>query len=261
MLSSDDVQQILNAHDGNVIFAQALDQIADPSSLLKMMSQFIEFNSVFAAGVANLAGQVACRKEFFRDKNDKIDVLADRSCDIAALIYFAAIDEFDRKKTHRSTAQNTLHAMSQFLGYDNNKINKLTDIVNNTRRTTEKVRQGYCLSRKPAASDLFKGIGFHIGSEILAVEEFRILDSYLHTKHPAMVKYLQSSDSYQWIAVHPIVEEDHFQAALEAANLALQYYKHNGQPKTWILEGLTNFAAVQTEFMSSLSRLISIRPD
>ena len=243
---------------GTDLFANTLTKISNSDALLKVLSQFIEFNSVFAAGVANLAGEIAYRKEIFQDANDNIEAIADRSCDIAATIYFAAIDEFNRRETHRSKAADTLRSTVNFLGYSNQKVNELARLMPATGMAIKKVCHGYCLGKQANLPDLFKGLGFHIGSEILAVGEFSILHSYLETKHSALVKHLQSTNSYSWVIVHPFVERDHFQAAMESANLALRYYTgKKDSAKKYILAGLSNFVVVQTAFMKSLSKLIS----
>jgi hypothetical protein len=249
-----DLDPVLSKHQGNSIFAEALAKSTDAQSLLAVLSQFVEFNSVFGAGVAMLAGEIAYRKDVFRDPLD-IDATADRSCDVAASIYFAAVDEFSRSKTHRSMAADTLRGAVKFLGFSDDVIQLLTAVCPATKSGTEKVSHGYCRAKSLTTADVFRGIGFHIGSEVLATQEFDILNSYLHEKHPDLVRYLKSTRSYTWVAVHPAAEQDHFEESLEGANRALRYFVDKAQAKSWILEGFANFAAVQLEFMNSLRDL------
>jgi hypothetical protein len=102
---------------------------------------------------------------------------------------------------------------------------------------------------------------------VLADQEFNVLDAFLRTNYPDLVEYLMKtrvligdseSAAYRWIQVHTTVEADHFAAAVKSANLALRYYagsESRAGIKGWILEGVKEFADMQTEFMKSLQAL------
>ena len=125
-------------------------------------------------------------------------------------------------------------------------------------------QHGYLLSQKPDDHKIFEGIGFHLSSEILADAEFRIIDSYLQTRHPELVLYLRKNrimigdsalPAYAWIQIHTHVEIDHFHSAVQGANKALRYY--SGQEdrdviKAWIMDGFVSFAHVQKDFLKYL---------
>jgi hypothetical protein len=255
-LSFEDLKPILERHKGNQFFAKALKKIDNPDSLLRILSQFVQFNSVFGAGVASLASELAHGVGIFRDENDCIDSVADRSNEVAATVYFAAVDEFNRQKSHRLLAQHTLRATAQYVGHSSQTTNDITRIAEATTRATEKVAQGYCRTRDLRPQDLFRGIGFHTGSELLAVTEFEILHSYLQSHQKELVKYLVDENAYTWIAMHPVLEQDHFEAAIETGRRAISYFPQKEQGKKWVLEGFQQFSTVQEEFMSSLLALM-----
>jgi hypothetical protein len=115
------------------------------------------------------------------------------------------------------------------------------------------------------ADGLFRALGFHAGSEILADEEFRLLDGCLRRRHPELAAYLERAKvplngeehpAYFWIRIHTSVEADHFAVAVKGANRAQRYYTGSARieaVKGWIREGFRRFAGVQTDFMAGLS--------
>ena len=114
-----DLNPILCLHGGTRLFANALSQIEDGLGLIWTLADYIQFNSVFGGGVANLAGQIASRQELFRDAEEPLAMIADRSVEVAGHIFFAAIDEFgDREKRqrghHRALAQATLKGVAAY---------------------------------------------------------------------------------------------------------------------------------------------------
>ena len=61
--------------------------------------------------------------------------------------------------------------------------------------------------------------------------------------------------AYHWIKIHTSVEEDHFQYALRAATLAMQYYsgpQKRTEVKKQILRGVQSFASLQERFMKTM---------
>jgi hypothetical protein len=120
-----------------------------------------------------------------------------------------------------------------------------------------------------------RGIGYHLGSELLADDEFTKIDLYLRDKHHEFVQRLMRSTvelhgdshrSYAWIGIHSGantgsgVEQDHFDAGLTAANLALQYLNSNesaGEAKNLIIEGYNSFALDRAVFFSWLYHILT----
>jgi hypothetical protein len=266
-----DLDPVLAAHDGNRALQAAFDAAEEPEALLDVLGRYIQFNSAFGAGVANLAGEIAARQELFRDPAEPARLLADRAAEVAADFFYAAIDEFDDRltpwrDTHRTLAQATLKAAAVYFGYAPADLDRLVHIDESTRESVRQVWAGYGVGRRLDDRQLFQGMGFHTGSEVLADQEFNVIDRHLRERRPDMVRALETTkvelqgqkhDAYYWIRIHTGVEAEHFDAALRGANKALAYYDGADPPpavKEWILEGLARFARVQADFMAGLGR-------
>jgi len=254
VISKSDIDFIIQDHIGNIIFEEALRKGREPEDLLIDLGHYIRFNSIFGGGVANLAGEIGLRQELFIDHSEAVRIVADRSMDVAAKIFFAAVDEFGRDKTHRAMAQNTFLESGKYFGLTGEELNQLVQINQATNDAVGEVAKGYGINMKLNTSDLFTAIGFHMGSEILADEEFNILDKYLREQHPDLVAHLEKNGAYHWVNVHTTVEADHFESAVQGANLALRYCDTTDHD--WvcnqIVTGFANFANAQTGFMRSL---------
>jgi hypothetical protein len=267
-VTREDLAPVLDSHTGNRTFESALRRAARDSDLLRLLGQYIHFNSVFGSGVASLAGELGARQDLFRDREEGLASAADRSVEVAAPVFYAAVDEFgsgaSRRATHRSMAQATLKAAGLYFGHDAAALDRLALPARPTLDAEARVRDGYGLSQAPDDEKLFRALGFHMGSEVLADEEFNILDRFLRAERPAFVEHMQAarveaggsvSVAYRWIQVHTSVEADHFSAAVSSANLALRFYAgphEPPRPKSWIADGFREFASVQADFMASL---------
>lgn len=264
-----DLDPVLSMHLGNCMFEKSLASVSTNEQLIRVLARYIHFNSPFGGGVANLAGEIATRPELFRDPDEEVEQFADRSSKIAADIFYAAIDEFGdstspKRATHRTLAQATLKGVATYLGFDAEHLNQILRPDESLLEIGARVRNGYCLNQSIDEPKLLHSIGYHAGSEVLADEEFNILDRYLQTNHPALVEYLTHTrvnmngaelPAYIWVSVHCSVEADHFECAIRSANSALRYYAGQEKRETvkqQIIEGFQEFASVQSEFMQSL---------
>lgn len=269
LMERSDLEPILTSHTGNLTFERHLARMTEAEEVLRVLSRYIYFNSFFGGGVASLAGEIGARQDIFRDPLEELDAAADRSMEVAAEIFYAAIDEFGnplmlKQSTHRTLAQATLKGSAAFYGYDAAALNRVAHPNNSTLEATERVRAGYGVGHIMNERGLLNAIGFHIGSEVLADAEFNILDGTLRARHPELVEHLRKSrvfingtenTAYRWIQIHTSVEADHFSAAMVGANLALRYYAGPGGrtwAKEWLIEGFREFASMQTDFMEGL---------
>jgi hypothetical protein len=271
LISREDLQPVLVSHRGNAALQAAVEQAVDrPDALLSVLGRYIQFNGAFGPGLANLAGEVAARRELFRDRDEPVRILQDRACDVASDFFHAAVDEFDDRATpwrdtHRTLAQATLKGLGRFFGYEPAQLNDVLRINAATDEAMRRVQEGYGLGAALGEERLFRGMGFHTGSEVLADEEFTIIDRALRAKRPDLVKGLEgmkveilgsAHNAYYWIFIHTSVEADHFDAAVKGVNKALRFYA-GAEPlqrvKAWILAGFRDFAEVQQAFMSHLA--------
>src|SRR6266850_3165084 len=133
-LDRTDLEEVLASHSGSSTFENALGRIKNGRDLLSTLSCYIHFNSIFGSGVANLAGEIGAQQRLFRDPDEPMAITADRSVEVAARIFFAAVDEFGvgggtatGRSTHRTLAQATLKAIGSFLGYDVATMNQIAE--------------------------------------------------------------------------------------------------------------------------------------
>jgi hypothetical protein len=265
-----DLDPMVAGHTGNSALIAAFEAAGEPAALLSVLGRYIQFNSAFGAGVANLAGEIAARQELFRDPQEPVRLLSDRAAEVGADFFYAAIDEFDDRltpwrDTHRTLAQATLKAAAIHLGFAPEDIDRVVVLGEATRESLRRVWEGYGVGAKMDDRRLFRGMGFHTGSEVLADQEFTLIDRHLRSRRADMVRALEATkielqgqkhDAYYWIRIHTGVEAEHFDAALAGANKALRYYAGSDDPaavKGWILEGVADFAQVQGTFMASLA--------
>lgn len=268
-IDGSDIEAAFVTSVGNNTFVDALEKVVSGDDILCLLGRYINFNAIFASSVATLAGGIAGRQDIFRDADEVIEDLADRCVEVAMDIFFAAIDEFggcarNHRKTHRSMAQATLKATAIFFGVGPERLNGIVRLNKSTRATIHKVQDGYGVNQTLDEHNIFHAIGFHLGSEMLADKEFRILDNFLSAKYPELVKYLRTTEvsisgvqhaAYHWIRIHTSVEAEHFDVAVKGANRALRYYagkENKARIKSWIMAGLMDFTVVQAEFMAGL---------
>jgi hypothetical protein len=266
-----DLDGVLRAHRGEASLQKALDAAAEPERLVQVLGRYVQFNSAFGPGVANLAGEIGARQGLFQDPDEPVRVIADRAAHVASDFFYAAVDEFDDRltpwrDTHRTLAQATLKGLGQHLGLGAERLNRLLEVDPTARLAMDDVLAGYGVGTALTERALFQAMGFHTGSEILADREFTIIDAHLRAKHPAVVAALEpmtveilgeKHNAYYWIRIHTGVEVEHFDAALKGGNNALRFYAGDEAPATlkgWLLEGFARFASVQSGFMAALAR-------
>ena len=99
-VSREDLQPVLESHRGNAALQAAVEKAAgQKDALLSVLGRYIQFNGAFGPGLANLAGEIAARRELFRDQAEPVKILQDRASHVAADFFHAAIDEFDDRAT------------------------------------------------------------------------------------------------------------------------------------------------------------------
>src|SRR5438477_4187002 len=195
-ISRDDLQPVLSTHHGTDSLRSAVQGARTPPHFLSVMARYIQFNSAFGPGLANLAGEIAARQGLFRDPEEAVHILADRAAEVAADFFYAAVDEFDDRATpwrdtHRTLAQATLKGMAAFFGYEPAQLNDLLEVNAATEDAMDQVWEGYGVGAHLEEARLFQAMGFHTGSEILADQEFVVLDQALRAHRPEMVAALE----------------------------------------------------------------------
>jgi hypothetical protein len=269
-IGREDLAAVLDAHRGNAVLRAAFEGASEPAAFLRTLGRYVQFNSAFGPGLSNLAGEIAARQGLFRDEGEAVKILADRAAEVGSDFFYAAIDEFDDRATswrdtHRTLAQATIKGAGAFFGYAPEQLNDVLQINAATEEAMRRVWRGYGIGEDLTEPRLFSGMGFHVGSEILADREFLIIDQVLKERRPDLVARLNATkveilgekhNAYYWIHIHTGVEAEHFDAALRGVNSALRFYAgaHDlAEVKGWILDGFSWFARVQSEFMEALA--------
>jgi hypothetical protein len=91
-----DLEPTLFKHQGNMWLQKCLQKIHvnNVEPVVGFMIGYVGFNSAFGPGVANLAAELANRHDLFVDMNEPNKMCRDRSMEIGAAVFAAAIDEF-----------------------------------------------------------------------------------------------------------------------------------------------------------------------
>jgi hypothetical protein len=188
---------------------------------------------------------------------------------VSSGIFSGAIDEFSDREvagghSHRALALATLKGMAGFFRCD---LAELSDRVRTHAPIADAVRRvsrSYGVNVVMDEASLFRGIGFHLGTEILGEDENRVLDDFFSARCPELMEYLARNaveingapvPANVWFKRHIVAEAQHFAAGLGAANLALEYYvggETRAQVKQWMLEGVRAVALVQRGVMRTI---------
>ena len=220
--------------------------IADRPLLLKFMARYASWNGLFGSGVASLAAKIGRSQDLFVEKGFP-PPLSDRSVLVASYFFDAARDEFDdrdteHRDTHRCLAQATLAGLVEASKDAHPELAEgpaLTTLMRPPlwlRALRDRVAVGYGHGSADERPGIFRAIGYHLGSEVLADQEFSMIDAALRKHAPGLVDELsgksvtiagQPHRCYQWIGIHSgeggAAEAEHFEWAVRGADLAFMY--------------------------------------
>jgi len=210
---------------------------AEPVALVRLLSRYIQWNSGFGSGVATLAGKIGRQHDLFLDPDEPVRAVADRSVHVASFIFDAARDEFDdgatrHRDTHRTLGQAVIKGLLEEFSLGAEVLDRPAWLEALERRT----QQGYGLNTPDDLWFTGLGMGFHLGSEVLADEEFSLIDRTLRLRRPELVQALlrkrvrvadQEHPAYYWIGIHSghggSVEAEHFEWAVKGVAEAFRY--------------------------------------
>ncbi|HEV8693690.1 MAG TPA: hypothetical protein VGQ93_05795, partial [Lysobacter sp.] len=194
----------------------------------------------------------------------------------------AARDEFDdrdtvHRDTHRCLAQSMLKGSIDFerrqRAIDDAVLAGLLRDPEWLSVLNERVAAGYGNGAPDRLDAIFAGIGYHLGSELLADQEFSIIDRTLRELASPLVAYLQESRvniagqehrAYQWIAIHSGhgggAEADHFEWATQGARLAFRFVpaeRHDALHES-LHQGFRDFARDHREFFTRVNSDVAL---
>ena len=254
--------------------------LGEPVARVRFVGRYTSWNGFFGSGVAALAGKIGRSRRLFLDPVQPVHALADRSVFVASFFFDAARDEFDdrdtvHRDTHRCLAQSTLKGMIDYEAAQAGstlataaEVNRLLEEPAWLTALNTRVALGYGTGSADELPDIFRGIGYHLGSELLADREFSIIDETLRGNAPALVAHLRNTQvniagqdhgAYQWIAIHSGhgggAEADHFAWATQGVRLALRFAPAaQGEALRRALHGgFVDFARDQREFFERVN--------
>ena len=224
----------------------AVEGAASPGALLSVVGRYVQFNSAFGPGLANLAGEIAARQGLVpRPRRAAAHRRRPRgrgrrptSSTPPSTSSTTALTPW--RDTHRTLAQATLKAHGRATSAT--RPSSSTTSSASTRPPRRRwPGSPTATASAPRLDDarLFRAMGFHTGSEVLADAEFNVLDQGLRDGAPEMVEALredagrrsrgQEHDAYYWVRIHTSVEADHFDAALKGVNNAAALLRGRGR--------------------------------
>jgi hypothetical protein len=109
------------------------------------------------------------------------------------------------------------------------------------------------------AEQIFCALGFHVGLEFFAHKEFNLVDAYLRARHPELVTSLERNNgagaAYRWLAIHTVVEIEHYRAGLQALDAAVTYYCDRDEAphmRNRIKDGFAAFVDLQKRYYEAI---------
>jgi len=244
---------------------------AGGTPLLTFLGRYIVWNGGFGSGVATMAGKIGRARTLFLDPAEKVTACADRSVHVASFFFDAARDEFDdratkHRDTHRTLAQATVKGLISYFQLSDDAVEQALCEPLWLTGLCDRTPVGYGLGTPDDFPSLFRAMGFHLGSEVLADEEFSLIDSTLRKQAPKLVEHLlktrvkvadQEHPAYYWIGIHSghggSVEADHFEWAVAGVKEAFRYTppQHHAYLREQVLRGFDDFARCHTEFFEN----------
>jgi hypothetical protein len=243
---------------------------SDPVKLYYFMQRYAYFNSFAGSLVARLASSIGVSYQLFRKPEVSVIDQSDRGLEIAAKVLAATIDEHAdagaQSVPHRTLAQATLQAVSDYAQLTDSELNQIAQ----TPDWMEKIVNDLIIGYQGKINDLeaiVTAVGFHIGSELLADREYSLIDKVVRytNRGSGFDAWLQGKQidvsgkrlsPWYWIVVHGKhnasgVEAEHFELALDALNLLVQYRpESHEQIWQWASKGFLDFAELQQRLFS-----------
>jgi hypothetical protein len=252
---------ITAAPNGDLLEAQ-LQAIKTDDAMIHFLHRFVLFNDALAARVPFLAGLIHLTPNLFLDPEPDVDFCRQANGRIAAFVAEAANDEYrmtaERNLVHQYLSQLFFRGVLEHWHVDGPTFDRQYPLPLPLTELLAEARDSYFRDRAP--SEIFAALGFHVGLEFFAHQEFNLVDQYLRARHPALVDNLEQrgtdGPAYLWLATHTVVEIGHYRAGLEALKAAVKYcHPRDEAPRMLarIKEGFNGFIDLQKRYYESVS--------
>jgi hypothetical protein len=256
------IETLIASAPNSAFLERRLGTLDDPDRLLVFLHRFLVFNDALAARVPYLAGLIHLTPDLFVAADAPAGFLAQRNAWVAAFVARAASDEYrmagGRNRIHQHLSQLFFRAALAFYGRDGAaEFERRHPVPAAVAALLAEARGMFFLA--PTAQDIFAALGFHVGLEFFASEEFNLVDQCLRARHPALVAALrrggQGRNDYSWLSLHTVVEVGHYRAGLAAVQAAIDLYADRpAAPRMAeaVLDGLDAFADLQRRFYATV---------
>ena len=257
-----EIETFIRTAPNNAFLRTRLLSLGDPEQLLRFLHRFLIFNDALAARVPYLAGLIHLTPDLFIDHTAPPGFLGQANARIAAHVAAAASDEYQmspgRDMVHQRLSQVFFRGALAYYRPDGAwDFERRHPVPPAIAALLREARGKFFTAPDPA--DLFAALGFHVGLEFFANEEFNLVDRYLREAHPGLVTaLLHSGDDvcdYTWLALHTEVEIGHYRAGLAAVREAVAAYRDRAgaaRMAATILDGLRAFADLQRRFYQAV---------
>lgn len=240
-----------------------LDAISSDAGLLRFLHRFVLFNDALAARVPFVAGLIHLSPDLFLEPEPGVAFCRQANGRVAAYVAEAAADEYrlveGQDTVHQHLSQIFLNGVLAHFGVDCRGFDGNNPFPPALAEMLKEVREKFLLDREPET--IFAALGFHVGLEFFAHQEFNLVDAHLRQNYPELVAALTEATSkgqaYSWLAIHTVVEIGHYRAGLRALTTALHYYREpTDAPKMAerIKEGFSAFVDLQSRYYDAILR-------
>jgi hypothetical protein len=247
----------------NEMLQRQLLAIESDDAMTHFLHRFVLFNDALAARVPFLAGLIHLTPNLFLDPEADEDFCRQANGRIAAYVALAASDEYhvtpERNLVHQYLSQLFFRGVLEHYRVDGPAFDRRYPLPSGLGELLAEARGKYFHDRAP--SEIFSALGFHVGLEFFADQEFNLVDQYLRARHPALVASLEQhgaeESAYLWLATHTVVEIGHYRAGIEALKAAMTYCNPRDEAPRMlacIKAGFNGFIDLQKRYYESVSR-------
>jgi hypothetical protein len=247
----------------NAMLERQLQTIGSDDAMMHFLHRFVVFNDALAARVPFLAGLIHLTPNLFLDPDADEDFCRQSNGRIAAYVVEAASDEYrmteDRSLVHQYLSQRFFRGVLAHYGVDGAGFDRRYPLPAALDALLDEARTTYFRHR--SASNIFAALGFHVGLEFFADQEFNLVDRYLRAQHAPLVASLErpavDGAAYLWLATHTVVEIGHYRAGLEALRAAVMHCHPRDQAPhalACIKDGFNAFIDLQRRYYDSVRR-------
>lgn len=238
-----------------------LESIRDDEAIVRFVHRFVLFNDALAARVPFLAGLIHLTPGLFLDPEAEEDFCRQANGRIAAFVAKAANDEYLFTETeslvHQYLSQQFFRGVLDHFGVSGRTFDRQHPIPANLAILLGEARGKYF--EHAGAENIFAALGFHVGLEFFADQEFTLVDHWLREHHTELVRSLEAGGksrcAYRWLTIHTVVEITHYHAGLEALKGALAYYRRTEDTPRMlecIKHGFSQFADLQRRYYEAI---------